>query len=353
MKNWKAILSTALILGYILLCVFTIPYFITATLHFRGEIYEITEQDGYTIYTCKDKTITVTSGDRIEVTFRTGGALTAQYTVQKNGDAVTVFDENGHFRGEIYEITKQDGYTVYTCKDKTITVTSGDRIEVTFRTDGALTAQYTVQKNGDAVTVFDENGSSVLSGIWKRGALYGEHDTLDSTYQETAAVKNREFLPFPAEALSVAMGAGLGPRGWQSFPACGSAARCMANTILWTARTKKPPRSKTANFSPSLPRRFRSPWEPDSDRAAGTGSSSCHSESVSWQSAGIILARCLPLNVTSCINMAWAAMSRAMWSAISKNETTRPKQFFAPGGFAFTLLFSGYRAVLPAGRSEG
>ena len=151
MKNWKAILSTALILGYILLCVFTIPYFMTEALHFRGEIYEI---------------------------------------------------------------TKQDGYTVYTCKDKTITVTSGDRIEVTFRTDGALTAQYTVQKNGDAVTVFDENGFSVLSGIWKRGALYGEHDTLDSTYQETAAVKKREFLPFPAEALSVAMGVGLGPRGW-------------------------------------------------------------------------------------------------------------------------------------------
>ena len=95
MKNRKAILGTVLILGYILLCVFTIPYFMTETLHFRGEIYEITEQTGCTVYTCEDKAITVSSGDRIEVTFRTDGALTAQYTVQKSGNVVTVFDESG------------------------------------------------------------------------------------------------------------------------------------------------------------------------------------------------------------------------------------------------------------------
>ena len=151
MKNRKAILGTVLILGYILLCVFTIPYFMTDTLHFRGKIYEITEQTG-----C----------------------------------------------------------TVYTCEDKAITVSSGDHIEVTFRTDGALTAQYTVQKSGNVVTVFDESGAPVLSGTWKHGALYDENDLPDITYRETSEIETNEFLPFPAEALSVAMGNGHGPRGW-------------------------------------------------------------------------------------------------------------------------------------------
>lgn len=152
MKNRKAILGTVLILGYILLCVFTIPYFMTETLHFRGEIYEITEQTGCTVYTCEDKAITVSSGDR--------------------------------------------------------------SIAVVFHTGGALTAQYAIQKSGNVVTVFDESGAPVLSGTWKYGALYDENDLPDITYRETSEIENNEFLPFPAEALSVAMGNGHGPRGW-------------------------------------------------------------------------------------------------------------------------------------------